>query len=90
MTFEGKRDKISGMTDVDEGWNSKEGENRTNGRKLPKFHLVRHATQQAILRGENVLADSGTDMTEQQISDFLMKLTTPEARDRFLKTFKEE
>ena len=65
-------------------WPGIPSKNRTEGRDLPQFHRTRHDAQQRLLKGESVQADSGTRMTELEIAEILTKLSTPEARERFL------
>jgi len=69
-----------------EDWLNIPGGNRTNEKTLPDFHLTRHRTQQALLKGEGGIADSGTDMNEQKIAYLLARLSTPEAKERFLRS----
>jgi hypothetical protein len=69
-----------------EDWLNIPGGNRTNGKTLPDFHLTRHRTQQALLKGEGGIADSGTGMTEQEIARLFAMLTTEDARERFLRS----
>ena len=67
-------------------WPGIPGKNRTEGRDLPQFHRTRHDAQQRLLKGEGVQADSGTDMTEQEIAYLLARLSTSEAKERFLRS----